>query len=800
MTEINPSQPMGGFSYPWLQGDWKIISVELTEKRAADKMAALMKQNPTLVTVRDSAVVFVFGELTHKLNMSMKKGGFVLSKRISRLIRPYRLYDFVSNLKVVYHDHSAKTWDGAALINRKTVMRLAKKLTTNMDARKRAIVLREIKSIGRVEFTLQSERGQDKGHALVVDGVNFDLYLPQDTKTEIKMQAGPVSFLGISPVHGKENIWLDQQSLVNLHPFFPQESLVQWLDEEGDRVINELKDGKVNELLEKLTVEQDENQWLISKLAQAGFDIRWSAHLSRMVTNVHLKRLESRTLTKMRLPIPGQRLYVMVDAVGQRKVNPGYALLDPENGTIWVSESDWPELSAVWGGADQDDGMWVFPFKLKNGHQRLLVWRSPNQQGEYVVLKSMTRIAGEIPQLDPKVLPPRIDQRNLTSLGYIPHTNGHKDIPYTKELMWPAITRATANVAALGMFCNILMIAAATGTNITKFPALLEEVVDATVKTGEDMSRVKHWCKMAAQHLLPHELPQILHHRIENLIDEDTFLIDDPQHWMSVLMACVEAHISMWTAKREDYLATLKPPTEVLVQGGGFSNAGGKLRQLYYDQLGQEPKDADFERARRALETELIKFGKDARKVLLGMWANAYFKAVDKPMSDLPIWVQTNDKRKTSIADLTLQSLQEIGVLGRVVKSSAGLVRFYEVNPVKLSGTSLNINGVWFSHAQSSLNKKFARMGEIPKPLRDKFKAEIAERAARGYYTGREIELRKQEYGEDEIRLLAYDSGHLIGYASRGTTFRPNADGRMIIRIDTVGETDGNLIVVGELS
>src|SRR5690606_27861220 len=118
--------------------------------------------------------------------------------------------------------------------------------------------------------------------------------------------------------------------------------------------------------------------------------------------NQHLRRLNDSTLAKMRLPIPGGRFYVMPAAVGRRAglrglaVPRGHIQLDGRAGTAWVNEEDWLALSdspkgvgiaGILGGADNDDALWVHPFTDYDGERMVLAWRSPNQAGEYVVLR-----------------------------------------------------------------------------------------------------------------------------------------------------------------------------------------------------------------------------------------------------------------------------------------------------------------------------------------------------------------------------------------------------------------------------
>src|SRR5690606_16134838 len=114
----------------------------------------------------------------------------------------------------------------------------------------------------------------------------------------------------------------------------------------------------------------------------------------------------------------------------------GYIKLDPEASTAWVNADDWVNYAAeVWGGADQDDALWVFPFLDFDESEQILAWRSPNQLGEYIVLRPTedshipewetdgnTRTS---PLADSRDLPARIDSISVNYLNLVePDTAG----------------------------------------------------------------------------------------------------------------------------------------------------------------------------------------------------------------------------------------------------------------------------------------------------------------------------------------------------------------------------------------
>src|SRR5205823_14934455 len=94
----------------------------------------------------------------------------------------------------------------------------------------------------RVEFTLLTHEGQDKGHAIVADHLPVDFILPSDTKREVKLING-TDFVGINFVEAHLAMRLDIPSLINLYPFFREEQLAQWLDEDGRLFVQAVQSG-----------------------------------------------------------------------------------------------------------------------------------------------------------------------------------------------------------------------------------------------------------------------------------------------------------------------------------------------------------------------------------------------------------------------------------------------------------------------------------------------------------------------------------------------------------------------------
>jgi hypothetical protein len=219
MTEnsiIRFDDPRGGMAYPFLPSDWEWQIVSRPINGAGSLENITQADPPTLRWVKDDKVLDlqvkrmdsqVFFDLTG-LRPSLHKGGYVLSKRLSRLMRPYRYLGFYDPAEITI-DHNelldGALWDGSGLVSRAFVERLAEDCALKERHRHAG--------------------GQEKGHVMVVDDLAHNFVFPAGSaKSELTMH-GRV-FVGLAPVHSQDQMCLDIQSLINLHPFFKPEHLL----------------------------------------------------------------------------------------------------------------------------------------------------------------------------------------------------------------------------------------------------------------------------------------------------------------------------------------------------------------------------------------------------------------------------------------------------------------------------------------------------------------------------------------------------------------------------------------------
>ena len=362
VTIINQETALGGAIYPFLEQTgraWAVVSHDLEDPTTYPRSGTFGMGKPTLRYVKDGKIedVFVDGMTTEQfltktgLQLGMDKGGFVLSKRLSRVMRPYfasgSFDSSTVNIRYLEQDKTQKkVWDGAGLISRAMVERLM--IPDGTPPAKRAELLREIAQCKRIEFTVMTERGQDKGHAIVSDDLDADFVLPMDTKKEVKLVNGQ-TWVGVNFVHAHDDMRIDIQSLINLHPFFSEDQYAQWLEDEGNLFAHAVESGQVDAAMQRIdpfATLEDVEAWHLREYFASGGHAMWSASVTRNLMNQHLKRLNETTLEKMRLPIPGGRYYVLPVGVGQaagfkHDIPHGHVRIDAEYGTAWVNDDDW---------------------------------------------------------------------------------------------------------------------------------------------------------------------------------------------------------------------------------------------------------------------------------------------------------------------------------------------------------------------------------------------------------------------------------------------------------------------------
>ena len=101
MTVLRFDDNRGSLAYPFLPNDlqWQIVSRPFGDEVALAQI--FQADPPTLRWVKDDKVLDLYAGTDTEtflarsgLQLSLHKGGYVLSKRLSRVMRPYRYWRF----------------------------------------------------------------------------------------------------------------------------------------------------------------------------------------------------------------------------------------------------------------------------------------------------------------------------------------------------------------------------------------------------------------------------------------------------------------------------------------------------------------------------------------------------------------------------------------------------------------------------------------------------------------------------------------------------------------------------------
>ena len=633
---------------------------------------------------------------------------------------------------------------------------------------------RELLHGNRFEVTTLHAGGQDKGHVLVVDDLAVDfMFSAGSAKQELALIDGRV-FIGLNPVHSEDQMCLDIQSLVNLHPFFQPEHLLAWAQMESTLFLNGIKNGRLASILNRLYDVDSVSDtaagsvraldsladWHVGEYIASGGSLMWFAGMVKAVAKQHLNRLGSR-LNKLRCPVPGARYYLFPAAVGNRHVPKGHIELDPTCATAWVNDHDWlAYIVDVLGGCDGDDAVWCFPFAdgSEGGQSKMLIWRSPNQVGEYVVLQptadshtiTWDTAHGPLaaPKMKSRLLPNRIDSSNYQYGALMEASDPNRtNVSYTIEAMTSTIQRAAANQGVLGGFCNVAMLCKAIyGRLPDQLPATLEAVIDGSVKTGLNLAPVKQWNQMALTRMVKHgqsnasrAMPNVLLDRLPEWLQKEAKTAE--RHWLDTLANALELHKAQYWVDVEAVALEACPPVALFENGRSWYHVGKELRQAYSRAMRQaitvndEVSVSHFETARAASESFLQQWPSDKQHlVLLGAAAYLYAQGsqAGEPVRDALIWQLGQQReeggREPGLAHKMLDALRQIGLLGEPMWTTVGAVLHYEDEPqARCSGVPVRLNGVWLNLLNATGKQQYTRMGDVPPAERDQAKARIAD-------------------------------------------------------------------------
>jgi len=652
-----------------------------------------------------------------------------------------------------------KVWDGAGVVSRGMLNKMIDQLPDDMDDRLRAKTIRELRHTQRVEFTIMTDEGQLKGHAMVSENLPTDFVIPHDLKAQVKLTDSNKRYVAFEFPHGHDHMRLDVQSAINLSPFFSGEKLLQWLEEDFQVFEKSVQTGDITSGMAKIdrnTTLEDLQQWALREFAASGGDINWSGSFVKSYMNSYLDRISTLTdpESKLKMPIPGGRYYVMPSMVGRRanmpvRVDRGEVFIDPSTGTAWVNDQDWIELqdsssyrkanvsmnerwgvANILGGADNDDAMWVHPFTDHDGERKMLLWRSPNEAGEYVTLKPSAQssdlawhtVDGDVvyPSGDSRKLSERADRLKVLDRGLIDLNPRVDDRPQIStggtplhEAMRRAAEREQVNAALLGSVCNYQMVYRAVhGTHPPERPAPLEEVIDLK-KTGADGSAVADWVWGKRKELLDKQVP--IPHLLANRVSTRAQMaaLTDGNHWIDHVEQSINSHIERVKGICDERVQGTRPPKvlfDYVFERPDLFEAGARLNQRYAaavnlirDQAkfeGRLISAEDWESARQVAIQELNRSpAEDRGRVLLASIASVYMR--EKPGNDGVAWLMgpknENGLRDPGFAQLTMDEMRKIGILDDILPdpTGRGLIRYRVPKRDVIATKTIGIRGVW---------------------------------------------------------------------------------------------------------
>jgi hypothetical protein len=120
--------------------------------------------------------------------------------------------------------------------------------------------------------------------------MDVDFRLPRDIKKDARTTNG-TAFIGVNAVHSKDDMRLDVQSIMNLHPFISSEQMLDYLEEEGTLFREAVESGKKAEAMARLerATQEDLEAWPLRHFfAEAAMPIGfrgWSRNCSMGISS-----------------------------------------------------------------------------------------------------------------------------------------------------------------------------------------------------------------------------------------------------------------------------------------------------------------------------------------------------------------------------------------------------------------------------------------------------------------------------------------------------------------------------------
>jgi len=505
-------------------------------------------------------------EFLTKLSISVQsKNLFKTGKYLSRICRPTKYAGFYKDLKVHYNDNPEfqnKCTDGISIIS----LELAKNLGwSNAQNGKSA------------QFTLFSNRGLVKGHCVISSKITCDAIIwTHNVKEEIRFTKD-CTYVSIEPVKISDSVKMDIQSLLNLWGLFGEDQYFSWAKDGIEKYKNDLVSGKLAEMLDDFDDitprDYEKEAWTFKKAIWHKIDYTRFPGLMRLGWQMFRKSIlhyaERKGTPVFRIPVPSAyRGYLRCDLRNHdnygnfTSVVPAGSMHLDKYGNLWFNKEDAEEYLSILGGADQDDSVVIIPIE----DNKAVVYRNPNQYGEYlivnlmhddeIIINAVNKLVGHVTQIKPR------KESNLNAVRecicnpfiekYLSeHIIQNNYIEFTQTNLLRTYSKISANTSNIGIVANAEMIRSAIGINDPDkqkelndlYPWNLERVIDSVVKDGiscsDDLSAVENMYKhiIANKYELPTTLLKRLpeskgceavpanNHKLDELFEAVKFLV-----------------------------------------------------------------------------------------------------------------------------------------------------------------------------------------------------------------------------------------------------------------------------------
>ncbi len=285
-------------------------------------------------------------------------------KYLGRILRPFRYCTF-DKPGIHVENTNPDDYDGFSLIDQGFVEKCG--LKTNLG--------------DRVEVTMLTEQGLIKGHGeirnLDMDAVVFG--------EQFKHQVKGLSFNGFEKLKRSTEVYLDIQTIINIPELW--EFIPDWIDQMLVEVLTNIRDGKLPEFMNRIDGldfngdgSLQREKWVLKRLVQHQIPLIFPWMIRRVW---HFYREYLIRPAKLRVRVPGAiRAYLTPDIlVKEPTVNSGSCIIRGAN--LYISRKDKNWICTLLGGADFDDSIVCIPIT----DNRILLYRNPNQFGEWLTLK-----------------------------------------------------------------------------------------------------------------------------------------------------------------------------------------------------------------------------------------------------------------------------------------------------------------------------------------------------------------------------------------------------------------------------